>query len=67
MIKIKFRSYKIISRAVEEGVAYGYQRAHKHTDTPSEELMKQEIEDAVTQALDEVIDFEKDTVVKRRK
>jgi hypothetical protein len=28
------RAYTVLSRTVEEGVAYGWQCAHKHTDDP---------------------------------
>ncbi len=62
MAHIKWRSYQIISRAVEEGVASGYMRAHKHTDTPDEEHLKQEIENYVMMALCEVIDFDDDVI-----
>lgn len=45
---------------MEEGVAYGYQRAHKHTSTPTPEAVKEAIESAVMNALCEVIDFDDD-------
>lgn len=63
MKSIKFRFYDIVQRAVEEGVAYGYHRAHKHSDSPNENQMKQEVEQAVMFALSEIIDFE-DAVIK---
>ncbi len=34
---IKVRAYPVLCRAVEEGVAYGWRRAHKHIDTPDAE------------------------------
>ena len=49
--------YRVLSEAVERGVAYGYNRAHKHTDTPSEEAVKQQVYDAVMQELSEAFDF----------
>jgi hypothetical protein len=55
---VKLKSYSIISQAVEDGVAYGYRRAHKHTDTPGEEGIKQAIYEAVTSQLCGIIDFE---------
>lgn len=36
-----------LTEAVEQGVAYGLRRAHKHTDAPSEETIREEIERAV--------------------
>jgi hypothetical protein len=45
--KPKANLYAIISRAVEEGIAYGYRRAYKHTDKPTEESLKLELESAV--------------------
>lgn len=56
---IRFKTYWIIQRAVEEGIAYGLQRAHKHTDNPDNNHIALEIEQAVMSALDEIIDFER--------
>ena len=54
-LKVKANVHEIISRAVEEGVAYGWRHAHKHTDEPNEEFVKNEIETAVMDAIDEVV------------
>ena len=40
-------AFAVLARAVEEGVAYGWNRAHKHTPTPPPEAVQQAIEDAV--------------------
>jgi len=57
-IKVKADTYKILSRAVEEGIAYGWVRAHKHNDQPTEETIKDELEKAVMNAICEVIKME---------
>lgn len=56
---IQFKTYWIIQRAVEEGIAYGLQRAYKHTANPDNNHIALEIEQAVMSALDEIIDFER--------
>lgn len=56
---IRFKTYWIIQRAVEEGIAYGLNRAHKHEDNPTKDKISIEIEQAVMSALDEIIDFER--------
>lgn len=56
---IRFKTYWIIQRAVEEGIAYGLNRAHKHEDNPTKDKIAIEIERAVMLALDEIIDFER--------
>ena len=55
---MKFKAYHLIERAIEEGVNYGYNRAHKHTDTPTEAALKGEIINAITNELCEIIDFD---------
>ncbi len=58
---VRLDAYAVISRAVEEGIAYGYQRAHKHLDrggVASADTIKAEIETAVMNALSEVIKFD---------
>ena len=59
MAMLFMKVYSIIDRAVEEGVAYGIRRAHKHHDNPSHNVLQQEIERGVMDALNEVIDFDK--------
>ncbi len=54
---VKINTYTIIERAVEDGVSYGVMRAYKHTDNPSEEHLKTEIENAVMNSLSEVLVF----------
>lgn len=55
---MKFKAYQLIERAVEEGVNYGYNRAHKHTDTPTEATLKGLITEAIMSELCDIIDFD---------
>jgi len=57
--EVRLKAYSIISEAVSGGIAGGIRRAHKHTDTPTQEVLQQEIERYVMDALGEVIDFDK--------
>lgn len=52
------RTYEILRRAVEEGTAYGYRRAFKHSEEPPEDTIRQEIETAIMAAIDEVFSFD---------
>lgn len=40
---LRVRAYEVLRRAVEDGIDYGWMRAHKHTDTPSQHAIKNEI------------------------
>lgn len=55
---VKINAYEVMARAVEEGVSYGTRRAFKHTDTPSLELIEQEVQLAVLNSLCEVFGFD---------
>lgn len=55
--RLTFRAYAIIDRAVEEGITRGWNRAHKHMDDPSVETIKDCINMAVMEQLNEVIEF----------
>jgi hypothetical protein len=57
---IRINVYKVISRAVEEGVTYGYHRSFKHTDNPSEAHVVEQIERAVMNELCDVLQFGND-------
>lgn len=45
--------YDLVVEAVEFGVRLGWNRAHKHTPTPSEEVFKDAMERAIMECIDE--------------
>ena len=54
-MKPKFRV--ILEMAIVEGVRYGYQRAFKHNDSPSEGAILEHIEEAVMSSIYQYFDF----------
>jgi len=50
----------ILEQAIEEGVRYGYARAHKHVENPTEGAIIEHIEDAVMSAIHEYFVFDED-------
>ena len=56
--KIKLRAYNLIERAVEEGVRWGWQHAHKHTDKPTLSVAEEQIVNDVMQQLSEIMEFD---------
>ncbi len=54
---MRLKTYQLIERIVEEGTEAGYNRAHKHTDTPIEETIKHCIEQYIMQGFDEYFEF----------
>jgi len=54
---MKPKVYEILSRAVEEGVAHGLQRAYKHDDNPTEAAILLAVRDEVMSAICEVFTF----------
>ena len=55
---MRIKIYQLIERIVEEGTESGYNRAHKHTDTPNEATIKQCIEQYIMNGFDEHFTFE---------
>lgn len=55
---MKADEWKVLTRAVEEGVVYGWRRAHKHDPDPDEDTIQNTIIEAVTQELSEWFVFE---------
>lgn len=52
--------YAILTTAIDTGINYGWNRAHKHTDTPDEADVKEAIYNAVVSELCEVVNFNDD-------
>jgi hypothetical protein len=55
---MKANFYKILDDCVERGIAYGYERAHKHSDSPLGETIKDTIHQAVMNEICEYFNFE---------
>lgn len=50
----------VMSECVEEGIAYGWMRSHKHVDNPTEESIKEAIHNAVMASISEYFWFYQD-------
>ncbi len=55
---MRVRAYDVLRRAIEEGVEYGWRRAHKHTDTPDADAIKDQIVTGILNEVSEYFDFE---------
>jgi hypothetical protein len=55
---MKPKLHKILETAVEQGVSYGFSRAHKHLENPTEGAIIDSIVEQVMNSLDEWFDFD---------
>lgn len=50
--------YEVLSRAIEAGVAYGLQRAHKYTDKPDKDVVEGQVCTAIMNEICAVFYFD---------
>ena len=55
---MKLNSYKIVDDAIEKAIDYGYRRAFKYNDNPTEEHVKEQIHSSIMSDLSELINFD---------
>lgn len=55
---IKANARTVLGNAIDRGIIIGWNRAHKHTETPSPVTIQTEIESAIWVEIDESFDFE---------
>ena len=55
---MKVKERVIFEDCVESGICYGWNRAHKHTDTPCEITIKNAIYDGIILMIDECFTFD---------
>ena len=48
---MKVKMYPLIERIIEEGIEAGWNRAHKHTDAPIEETIKNCIQEYIMKSV----------------
>lgn len=56
--ELRLDAYKIISDTIETAIRYGYNRAHKHVENPSVDLILEQIHNAIMNDLCEIIKFD---------
>ena len=52
----------ILEECIINGIEYGYERAHKHTDTPNESHIQECVVNAIWLEIDEHFEFDRDLV-----
>lgn len=55
---LRVRAYDVLRRAIEEGAAYGWRRAHKHTDSPDEETIQEQMVTGILNEVCELFEFD---------
>lgn len=60
---MRVKTYIVLERAVEEGFQRGWNRAHKHTDTPSVEVIRDAVLTAIMGDICDVFEFDGDEEV----
>ena len=55
---MKVRAYPVLCRAIEDGVAYGWRRAHKPLDAPDAQTIEEQIVTAVVNEICQYFDFD---------
>ena len=57
---LKPNTYKLLDRCIADGVRLGVARAHKHTDTPTQEQLYVDLENALMNEILEWFDIDDD-------
>ena len=60
---MKAREYRVLEHAIEVGVEYGWNRAHKHVDAPSPEAIQNAVCAAVMNEITEWFEFDSEGVL----
>lgn len=55
---MKARCRELLIRCIEDGIKRGYNKAHKHTSTPSEDELIDQVEHYIWLEIDQFFDFE---------
>ena len=55
---MKVKMYQLIERLIDESIEAGWQYAHKHTDSPTEDTIKHCIEQYIMLGFDETFKFD---------
>ena len=57
---MKPKFHKVLEHAVIQGISYGYSRAHKYVENPTESVIIDNITEQVMNSIDDWFDFEEE-------
>lgn len=57
---MKVNAYKVLSEAVENGISYGYSKAHKHDEYPTEDEIAFHLHQEIMLQICEYFQFDDD-------
>jgi len=60
MNKLKVNVYRVLDDCIANGISAGWNKAHKHTDTPPEDEIKRQIHLYVMLEVSEYFEFDDD-------
>ena len=55
---IRPKAYNLLDRCIEDGIRCGFERAHKHTNTPDPDWIRQQIHQSIMNEISEWFDFD---------
>ena len=55
---MKPKTRLVLEMCIKNGIDYGWNRAHKHTDTPDEDVVKKQIEQHIWNSIYEWFDMD---------
>ncbi len=59
---MKIKMYPLIERIVEEGIEAGWNRAHKHSEEPYGDAIKDNIQRYIMHGFDEAFEFDQEDI-----
>jgi hypothetical protein len=59
---MKAKEIAVLEMCIENGILYGWNRAHKHTDEPTEDQIKYVMRDAIMHEVYEWFEFDENEV-----
>ena len=57
------KTYKILDEAIEQGIEWGWARAHKHEDAPDEGRIKEHMHEQILNQICEYFTFGEDELI----
>lgn len=61
--RLKLKTYRIVSEAIDNGITWGLSRVYKYTDAPTKEDFHAPLYENIMACLDDVVNFDEDEAV----